>query len=782
MSIQAMPASTAHRAARRARRLVRAAGALLAAVLAGCGGGHADRSVPLPLGEGHPTAYTEQYLANHPEALVQPGHVVVLHHEAASDGADDTGGEQGVDEIAYHVPTAMRVTLKVDPDSDTISHVVLRDDNGRELGRHHRETEAHRTVDLQPGRHVLEVHHAAKGDRSAGARAVFLRLAEAGTPVAGAGTRALAAAAAPRATATAAAAIVASASRSCLNCVFDNSDMSGSNVYAGADMSGSRFTNTRLSGASMTQIVCVACMFTGSTLVGTDFSGSRMDGSSFTNADTRAMSITPGGGVGASCVGCSFTGPAMDNMHLWGADLRNTTIQFTNASIFVIDLSWSDCSGCDISSYTVVNNVITDTTLSTLHLQGARLQNAKLHFLNVLTGNFHQAALDGASFYVFTCTTCNFPGAMARNARFEFTVIETGLWDDADLSGSTVVSPSAALAEAGSFARAKLNNMTPAGYLATQTHAFCCLPSQLLDFRGTQFVGMDLSGADFSVAKAVVDSSTNFSGATLSNGTAGISLAGQNLSGSTTLAGHDLRHADLSSTTLVDTDLGQTDFSGAVLRGAKLAGSNLKAARLAGAQLGVGSTSEGIAADLTDTFIAGTDFSDADLRSVVLSKARAFGGASFRRARLDAALLAGAMLAEADFGSASLTGTTFTGAWLVNASFIGASMQRTRLDGAWLLGTGIDGALSVDGLSLDDASVSVNNGAWTYTEQDGSLKTYAYPPAALGVIATSATTVSCPNRQRGPCNTPTSLAPSNGSPFPPKPACTTDWRGNTTCK
>jgi hypothetical protein len=141
---------------------------------------------------------------------------------------------------------------------------------------------------------------------------------------------------------------------------------------------------------------------------------------------------------------------------------------------------------------------------------------------------------------------------------------------------------------------------------------------------------------------------------------------------------------------------------------------------------------------------------------------------SFVRTRLDSADLSKAILPAAVF-SGSLTSASFDGAMLVNAIFNGADLSFTKFVGAYLHGTDFSTASSMQGTSLNNASVSTADGSWTFTEQDGTPYTYAYGATKLGLAATT-NTAFCPDSDTGPC-VGAKLTPVSGGPFPPVPAC-----------
>ncbi len=118
-------------------------------------------------------------------------------------------------------------------------------------------------------------------------------------------------------------------------------------------------------------------------------------------------------------------------------------------------------------------------------------------------------------------------------------------------------------------------------------------------------------------------------------------------------------------------------------------------------------------ADLTDTDLAGKDFSmsalmDAsfdrsDLHGAVF-KATALRSASFVGANLKDAVFSSADLHDADFNKANLTNTTFSSSALKGATFADATLADTKFTKSDLTGVSFDG-FTLEGISFDSSSL-----------------------------------------------------------------------------
>ena len=260
----------------------------------------------------------------------------------------------------------------------------------------------------------------------------------------------------------------------------------------------------------------------------------------------------------------------------------------------------------------------------------------------------------------------------------------------------------------------------------------------------------------------------------LSHGSLGACAAGP---GATALIGRNFDKASMAGFSFYQAELAGTSWRGAQLQGANFAYADLSNAVFVGAQLGVqpGTGSTLAPANFTGAFMLGADLTSADLRSVTLAGAHIYGGnqanggVSFVNASLDGADLSGALIPAGVF-SGSLTNASFNAAMLVNATFSGANLSYARFNSAYLQGVDFSAASSMNGTSLNNASVATAAGSWSFTEQDGTPYTYPYGATKLGLAATTADAF-CPSSETGPC-TGTKLTPLDGGPYPPVPACT----------
>lgn len=169
------------------------------------------------------------------------------------------------------------------------------------------------------------------------------------------------------------------------------------------------------------------------------------------------------------------------------------------------------------------------------------------------------------------------------------------------------------------------------------------------------------------------------------------------------------------------------------LRGVDFGGCELAASRVYSADL---SNANLHAADLSDARIFGSSFSDADLSEANLSGAmldrsvfdranlteallaNAAGPASFLRAHMERAILAGANFDRSEFAAADLRGAdlergSFEGACLDGANLAGARLSNAKLQKASFVGANLDGAdlsyADLTGAVLDEARMIGTN-------------------------------------------------------------------------
>lgn len=730
--------------------------------LSGCGGGDGgvpERTEPLPLGDGHPAAYTESYLARHPKALVRPEHLVVVRLEATHSDEDDTAWLEGVDEIAYHIDQPTTVVLKIDEGMEGVAHLVLRDSAGMMIAAHHKSDKEPVAVTLAPGRHSLQLHHTSEGIKGAKPQVVFLRLADSSQASTKGGSTSLK-------TDDAITQPVATASANCVGCRFDNGNLSNVTYDTGTDLSQSSFVNTTLDNGSFVGIICNACVFKQASAQQADFRGSTLDASDFSGAmlGSVRMGYDSDASRGTSCNECQFIGANLAYAQLSYASLSKS--HFGGADLSYTDFTYAECATCSF-----VYAIPQPRLFPAVYFQGASLAGSMLMYVPFDAVYFDGGILDGATFFDIRCNTCSFGPSTNRTTSLvgvTFTSVQFGatVWDGADLSNAKLeLNPR--LLTSGSMKNTKLDGMMPANYFASWRPML----TGVVDISGATFSGMDLTQVDFSNGLVTFSTAPVFAGAKLTDGSRGINLAGQDLSGTTQFAGLDLRGTNFNGASLYEADMNSADLSGASLVGSNLSYADLHGAKLVGTQLGVTPGSGASSTRLVGAYMVGVDLTDADLRSADLSLAHIYGLVNFTRTRLDSAAFSSAVLAEANFTSSSLNNANLYNATLINASFSGALLSNAKFDQAYLQGANFGGAAAMQGISMANAVVSTATGYWTYKEQDGTPSTYGYAATQLGVLGTSQASVVCPNGQFGPCSTAAQLTPLRGGPYPPVPPC-----------
>jgi uncharacterized protein YjbI with pentapeptide repeats len=585
---------------------------LVSALLAACGGDDGDADEILPGGAGDPRAYTERYLHEHPRAVLRISHLLVAEVDPAA----------GADRFAYQIDEPLRLRLEVEPGTEVVEALVLRDARGSEVGR-----SGSAQVSLLPGRHELEIRPPLDGAGSE-RRTVFVRP-----------------------TSAADGSVTLSAGSNCINCSFDGAQLDGQD-FDDVDLSGSSFTDAGISDSTFRGATMVNCFLSGAVegtfVEGCDFTGADLTGSylDWTNIGQQTtfggpvptppanLSNTSWGGVlveddtyavgqlenvvfaNARMTGAKFTGPTLENVDFRGADLSGS--DFTATGPLVVGGSRQTlCDPCDFSvepssgNRTRLRNAVLSRPASNpvLILAGSSLRGADLSGAQLEGGGFDGLDLSGVDFTQANLKAAQLAGADLSDADLSGAQFDGAVLDDADLSGTRV--------DGASFAQASLQGVD---LYARDLHGLnlssASLRGSILDF--CDLAGADLSGAMLGVPAGSTQVPASMFGAYMPN---------------VDLTGADLRGVDLSRAHIYG-DAGETSLDQALLDGARL----------------------------VDAICSGTQFTEASLRGAVLDGAQlvdcTFVGADLSNASLDTTYLQGA-----DFSAAaSVSGVSLSNA------------------------------------------------------------------------------------------------------------------------
>ncbi len=754
---------------------------LAIAFIASCSDGDAESGpAVLPLGDHDPRAYTEDYLVRHPRAALQPGHIAVLRLRAT--GEEGLACDDGVVCLPYHLTEQTELTLSVHDSSVELAGLDLVDPSGLIALQVPRDSEPV-TAMLDPGRHLLRLHHRHKGRPEGAEETLFVR------PL----TTAPRATGGPRTGGTAAVAAI-EATRDCQGCDFFCSDLSAQrfdgaaldgSCFADADLTGASFVNASLTFADFEARFVLACQrpgggdptdltaadFTAANLAEARFGGARGVAPTFARShmtETRWVAVLADPDAPDSAIflptrvtDADFRAATLDRSHFAGATLDEGDFRGADLSRAVFDLELGtpdpvDLEGAPVRSSCVrckfgplpPSDVATrlggavwvDTDLTDADFTGADLTAAVVE----------RTTLAGADFTGANLTSATLGATSLDGARFAGAVLA-----DLDFENSPFIG--------ASFAGANLAGLPPT--------LFNDRDLTRADFSAVDFGGFDLTRADLS--RSIISAATSFARARLSDGVGhGVNLSGLAFPAGTT----QLKGADLSFATLDRVQLFEADLDGVVLHDARLIGANLnfanlRRARLVSAQLGVAPGSGGQATKLRGVFMIDADLTDADLRSADLTGAHLYGDTArslFVRTQLDSAVLEGAIVSGAVF-SGSLSNAVFNNAQAVNTVFNGANLTNAKFNSAYLQGADFSAATSVTGLSLSNAAVSTAPGVWQYMERDGTPFVVQYGATQLGAVAVDATVI-CPNGDSGGC-VGAKLTPVANGPFPPQPPC-----------
>ena len=208
------------------------------------------------------------------------------------------------------------------------------------------------------------------------------------------------------------------------------------------------------------------------------------------------------------------------------------------------------------------------------------------------------------------------------------------------------------------------------------------------------FTGDDQEGAN--LEGAILDNA-NLEGTILDNANlGGANLGGANLEGAN-LEGANLGGADLDDANLKNAYLEGANLEGAMLLNAYLTDANLEGANLSDSFL-KGANLEG--ANLSDSILKGTNFKRAILAGAVLEEA------NLEEANLEEAILVGANLEGANLEGANLEGAVLEEANLTHANLKGTNLKGTNLTNVDFTGAKLHGAIFDENVIVDGANFS----------------------------------------------------------------------------
>jgi len=604
--------------------------ALLALGLVSCGGSSTtDTAVRLlPDGPNDPRAYTESFLAREPGAVLRPGLLAILTLEPTG-GAEDTGRQQGVDEVTVQFDVATEVDLELAPSADRVGALVLRDERGRQEARVVAGTAR---ITLPAGRHTLEVHHLDAGNPAASTQVVFVQFGAAP----GAAMR---------------------ASANCVACNFDNASLVGQ-TFDGLDLSGSTFESADVEQSS----------FAGANLKGTVWTAALLRDDVFTGASMQQAELGSDVALPTSIFSCDFRGADLSGAYFDQADIQNATFGDTDPSqaanlsntfwrtlddpCFITQVVLSDFRNVDLSGARFLGTQIDGSDFSGASLVGADFTG----------GPGECTQLDPPQPEVTTCDVdCIFgtEPVSGRKTDFSNAILASTTAPSLQLDGqklSGVILKGAQLA-AGSFDGYDLTGSDLTGADLTGAR----LNGATLD--GLDLSGLSMTGAQFGGASLF---EVNLQGAVLDDAQmVGARLNLSNLKGASlrgVLAGVQPgtsgQVTQLGGAYMVNVDLTDADLRGADLSNAHLYGTSQLVRTLLDSAV------------LSDAICAGTTFSGS------------FNDTSFTGAILVNATFNGADLTDAKFDSAYLQGTSFAAA----SSVLSATLRNAQVSteaGSW---------------------------------------------------------------------------------------------------
>jgi uncharacterized protein YjbI with pentapeptide repeats len=621
---------------------------LAALVLTACGGGQND--IVLPVTDNGPQAYTDTYLAAHPEVLIQPEHLLIVH----LDPARPDGGIVRV-RVSVREPLSLQMGPPVPGAASKVLGELMIQDSAGALRFDYHDGDASTLVTLDLGKYTIIFIPRPDAETSA---AVFVKLAD--TPAQLARQRQLVP---PGLLGVGATLGSTKFGENCRNCVFDNADLTSANFHL-SDLSYSTFHNARMDNVDFSGAYCISCALTADGVTQLTISNSNFDAADLDGATLDQPSYTTDSFRGASFghatvnglfIACDFglyadpyTTPARTNLAY--ADLRGAKFDGDNnfaSAVFTGATVGLDTFQLDLSSPGALRTAFSRAIFDGM-TPGTVFADASLHFAGY--------DLSGTSFGGIDLSSQDLSAAagvtISATTDFSHAILSDG-YRGVSLAGQSFPTGYAGLA----------------GTVAD--------PSSGRDLRFVNFSNVSLAQADFTRAR---------------------------LDGAT-MVGIDLTYANLYHASLVGAQLGVAPGTGtqaaarlnnAFMPGANFSDADLRSVSLSGVHMyGDGATFERARLDgasLDGAFLMQAAFVSASLNDANLAGA-ALVGATFDNAVLSNAKLDGAYLQGTNFATAA----SVVGADLTNAVI-------STSDGTWQFvevdGTPMSFAYSGTALSL----------------------------------------------------------------------------------
>jgi uncharacterized protein YjbI with pentapeptide repeats len=589
-----------------------AATAALTLLLSACGGGD-PAPTPLPIDDASPHAYTLAYLQAHPDVAVQPEHLLIVPIDSRSPG----GGQETV---KLWVREPMTLSLQIAPGQSALASVAIVDSSGAQALK---QVPGQNVSVANLGSGLATIVFTPMPAADASAHTIYLKLADTPGQALQRGKLSAPASATP---------LGVSSVEDCINCSFDNSDLSNVSLK-GSTLRGSTFDGVKMSNTDFSDVDCNSCQLINLVVLGnTTFDHSRLE-----NGVIRGKS-------GPAMMGVKFTGVNFDNATLSGG------CQHCDFGPSTTKGSYTTMRGADLTNAALLMwNDGKNTMLQHVDFTGARISART--FSTQLSFEPTNAMFIGATFDDIK------PNNLFAGTWFEGFDLSGVSFAGVDLSRTDLsVDNQVVLSAKTKLSQAILNNENSGVNLSGQNVLF---PAPFTAWAGT--VADQGSGKDLRFV--------NLSNIDLSKA--------------------DLTRINLSGAILLGTNLSFTDLYGARLVGAQLGvapGTGTQAAAsLSHAYMPLVNLSD---ADLRSVNLQsahiygdGTRFNRARLDSADFTNTLLMG-AGLTQASANDTNFSGASLVNAKFEAATLTNAKFNRAYLQGANFSSASVIGVSLDDA----------------------------------------------------------------------------------------------------
>ena len=421
-----------------------------------------------------------------------------------------------------------------------------------------------------------------------------------------------------------------------------------------------------------------------------------------------------------------------------------TGCKLANATFSGITFQGWNLSGATLAGATLSNVTFNNVNLTGVRFDGATLSNVKVDSTSRLgTSKFTGATLSTVTFNGTDLRGVDFSGAVLTDASFAGAKVDkTTIFKGAKATCVNLSGP-----DQNHIADLTGLDLSQVQWLSSQScrSNFSYTKLSVTQVPPAMWKNVNLTDAVF------VDLNPNLSSQAQPLDLTGAMLGGMSLQ-NVVLDYAVMTGADLTGTLFNNASLQHVNLSGAKLYGSHLNNANLDGANMSGADLTKTSVPGSVAANLQGAFLRNVNLSQAKMSGANFANASFYsltavgenvctpdpktgftnGCATASSANMDGTIFNGAYLSGVDFTSVTVEGVNFGNAYLAGTNFKGATLSvnsngtDTGFTGAFLQGANLQGAVFLNGMSLDDAYVDFTAvGNTIYLQLSGQHTTFA---------------------------------------------------------